>query len=94
MAACGITSATNTNAITATVTIVGPTAESFLTIFPADAAQRPSVSNINWAAGQQPTANQFMVPLSTAAPAGAIKIYNASGTVEVIIDINGRYAAG
>jgi len=69
--------------INVNVTIVGPTAPSFLTLCPADAA-RPLTSNLNWVAGQAPTANQASVGLSAS---GAINVFNNTGQVDVIIDI-------
>ena len=73
--------------IASNVTAVGATQASYLTLFPADASQ-PTTSNLNPAPGQPPTPNQVTVGLSTA---GAIKIYNNAGTVDVIIDIVGYY---
>ena len=60
------------------VTIVNPTADSFLTLFPADETTLPVGSNLNWTAGQSPTANKVDVKLS---PDGMVKIYNNTGTV-------------
>lgn len=70
------------------VTIVGPTAASFLTIYPSDLATRPTASNLNWAAGQTATPNKVDVQLS---PTGAIKIYNRFGSVNVLADVVGYY---
>ena len=50
-----------TTAITGTMTIINPTEQSWLTIFPANEATPPSASNINWVALQATTANQFVV---------------------------------
>ena len=73
--------------ISSNVTIVGPTTSSFLTVFPADAAQ-PLTSNLNWTSSSSPTPNQVTVGLSTA---GALKVFNSTGSVDVIIDIVGYY---
>lgn len=70
------------------VTIVGPTAASFLTIYPSDLATRPTASNLNWAAGQTATPNKVDVKLS---PTGAVKIYNRFGSVSVLADVVGYY---
>lgn len=70
------------------VTIAGPTAASFLTVFPANLATPPNASNLNWVAGQPPTANKVDVKLS---PTGAIKLFNKYGTVFVIADVVGYY---
>lgn len=69
------------------VTIVNPTAGSFLTVWPADGA-RPTASNLNWVGGQAPTPNAVMSALSST---GAISVFNLDGTVDVIVDINGYY---
>ena len=46
------------------VTIVQPTAASFLTIYPSD-VQRPAASSLNWVAGQAATPNKVDVKVST-----------------------------
>jgi YVTN family beta-propeller protein len=69
------------------VTIVNPTANSYLTVWPADATQ-PTASNLNWVAGQAPTPNVVVSALSAT---GSIGIYNNVGTVDVIVDVNGYY---
>lgn len=69
------------------VTIVNPTASSYLTVWPADGA-RPTASNLNWIAGQPPTPNAVMSALS---PTGSISVFNLDGTVDVIADIDGYY---
>jgi hypothetical protein len=82
------------NGIVANVTIVNPTAASFLTVFPADLA-RPQASNLNYVPKQNPTPNQVTVGLSsTGSPTGAIKVYNDKGAVDVFIDIVGFYQPG
>jgi hypothetical protein len=70
------------------VTTVNATATSFLTIWPADAAQ-PLASNLNWVAGSPPTPNKVDVKLSAD---GRIKLFNNGGTVDVLADIVGYYA--
>lgn len=74
-------------AVSMNVTIVSPTAQSNLRLFPADAAT-PLVSNLNWKAGQSPTPNKVDVKLS---PAGAVKMTNLKGTVYVVADVVGYY---
>jgi hypothetical protein len=69
------------------VTIVNPTASSFLTVFPADVA-RPNSSNLNWTASSSPTPNQVTVLLSAT---GAAKFFNYAGTVDVLADVVGYY---
>jgi len=70
------------------VTIVNPTADSFLVLFPADETTLPVGSNLNWTAGQSPTPNKVDVKLS---PGGQVKIFNNTGTVDVLADIVGYY---
>jgi len=67
------------------VTVVGPTAASYLTIWPSDVG-RPLASNLNWTAGQPPAANQVTTALSAT---GSISIFNNSGQVDVIVDVSG-----
>ena len=69
------------------VTIVNPTASSYLTVWPSNGAP-PTASNLNWVAGQSPTPNAVMSALSAA---GSIGVFNLDGTVDVIADINGYY---
>jgi hypothetical protein len=69
------------------VTIVNPTAQSNLRIFPADIAT-PNTSNLNWLPGQSPTPNKVDVKLSSD---GKIKLYNHAGTVNVLADVVGYY---
>ncbi len=70
------------------VTAVNPTAPSFLTVFPADLGAPPTASNLNYANGSPPTPNKVDVKLS---PDGKIKLFNAFGTVDVIVDVVGVY---
>ena len=69
------------------VDIVNPSAASFLTVFPADAA-RPLAANLNWTASQAPTPNAVTARLSAD---GRLAFYNLAGTVDVSADINGYY---
>jgi len=74
-------------AVSMNVTIANPTAQSNLRVFP-DGVATPTVSNLNWLAGQSPTPNKVDVALSTG---GKIKFVNFNGTVDVIGDIVGYY---
>jgi hypothetical protein len=86
--ACSIPAAAT--GIVTNVTVVGPSAASYVTIFPADAGTRPTASNLNFVAGQPPTANQVTVGLSAT---GSIATYNLAGTVDLIVDVVGYYEA-
>ena len=61
---------TEATAIASNVTTVNPTAGSYLTVFPADAA-RPNASNLNWTPSSPPTPNQVTVGLSSTGTAGS-----------------------
>lgn len=74
-------------AVALNVTIIGPTAASFLTVFPAG-QDLPLAANLNWVAGQAPTANAVTVRLSAG---GAFDLYNHAGQVDVVVDVVGYY---
>jgi hypothetical protein len=75
-------------AVSMNVTIVSPSAQSNLRLYPADAASEPVVSNLNWLAGDSATANKVDVKLSST---GAVKLAVANGTVNVLGDVVGYY---
>jgi hypothetical protein len=79
---------TDATAIVMNTTAVGPTAASFVTLFPDD-VERPLAANLNTVPGGAPTPNLVTVALSAT---GAIKIFNLAGNVDVIGDITGFYA--
>jgi hypothetical protein len=85
---CSIPS--SATAIATNVTAVGPSAASFVTVFPADASPRPLAANLNVVAGGAPTPNQVTVGLSAA---GAIAAFNNSGSLDLVIDVVGFYTA-
>jgi hypothetical protein len=74
-------------AVAMNVTIVNPTAPSFLRLFPADQTTSTG-SSLNWVAGQAPTPNKVDVKLS---PDGKLKLFNNAGTVDVLADVVGYY---
>ena len=69
------------------VVAIGPTASSFLTVFPADVT-RPTASSLNWVAGQAPTPNGVTARL---AADGHLSFYNLAGTVDLAVDVVGYY---
>jgi alpha-tubulin suppressor-like RCC1 family protein len=78
---------TGVSAVALNVTVVNPTADSHLTVFPKGEAV-PNASNLNFVPGQT-------VPNMVVAKVGAdgsISIQNAIGAVYVIVDIAGWYA--
>ena len=75
-------------AIVANVTVVAPDATSHLDVWPAG-APKPNASNLNDVPGQT-VANLVTVAIGSN---GAIDLQNQNGSVDVIIDIVGYYAA-
>lgn len=80
--------ATGATAATLNVTVTGPTEQSYLTLFPSD-GQRPLASNLNFSPSQT-VAQLVTVELSRD---GRVAIYNASGSVDVVVDVAGWYGA-
>ena len=79
--------ATGVAAVVVNATVTGPSAGSYLTVWPAG-SPRPEVSNLNWVPGQT-------VPnLATVAvgAGGRLSVYNAAGTADVVFDVLGYYA--
>jgi hypothetical protein len=74
-------------AVVINVTAVAGTAASLLTAYPAGTYQ-PTASNLNFAAGK---AIPNLVT-ATLGESGAITIYNADGTVNVLADVEGYFA--
>jgi hypothetical protein len=74
--------------LTLNVTAVGPTAPTFLTIWPSDVTPRPLASSLNPVPGEPPTPNAVDVELSDT---GQFNIYNLAGNVDVIVDVTGYY---
>jgi hypothetical protein len=73
--------------LNATVTDTTGAASSFLTLYPGDVTDqnRPNASNLNWTQGKT-IANLVEVRLS---PSGTIKLFNALGQVDVVLDVAG-----
>lgn len=78
---------TGATGLSLNVAIISPTADSFLTVFPAD-KPRPLAANLNWVAGQDPTPNAVTAALS---PSGTVAFYNLAGTVHLAVDVVGYY---
>ncbi|MFR9778843.1 hypothetical protein ACL02O_22685 [Micromonospora sp. MS34] len=75
------------SAVVLNVTVTGPTASSFLTVYPSD-ADRPNASSINFPAGWLGSNN---VTVKVGAD-GQVNIYNRNGYTDVVIDVSGFYA--
>jgi hypothetical protein len=86
-------------ALAINVTAVRPTAKGFLNAWNGDENAIPNTSNLNFAAGQT-TSNMVIVPVTHRTdtdgdPLVDFAVGNAStGTVDVIVDVVGVYAAG
>jgi hypothetical protein len=74
-------------AIVVNTTVTEATAGSFLTVYPSDASQRPTASNLNFGPGQT-VPNLVMVKVP---PNGIVNVYNAAGQVHVIFDVVGYF---
>jgi len=79
---------TGTSAVALNVTVTNPTATSYLTVYPAGLA-RPTASNLNFVKAQT-------IPNMVIARVGAgntVTFFNAGGTVDILADLAGYYAA-
>ena len=77
-----------TGAMMTNVTAIKPTASTFLTVWlDAPGVSRPGVSNSNPAAGST-VANAV---LANAGVNNAFDVYNASGTTDLVIDVEGTF---
>ena len=74
-------------AVSLNVTFASPSANSFVTVYPAD-KPLPNTSNLNFSAGQAPAPNAVTVALSAD---GKIAIRNDVGTVVLLVDVVGFY---
>lgn len=77
-----------TSGVAMNVTIVGPGAAGFLTVFPGPT--RPTASNLNYVAGQAPTPNLVQVALNAS---GQVSFFASGGPVHVIADVAGYTTA-
>jgi hypothetical protein len=74
----------NAAAAVLNVTVTDTTAPSYLTVYP-KGASRPTASNLNWTAGKT-VPNLVEVALG---PGGMMTLFNAQGSVDVVIDVEG-----
>jgi hypothetical protein len=75
------------SAVVLNATVTGPTAPSFLTIWPTGIA-RPEISNLNYGPGQT-VPNLVTVAVG---PSGKVSVFNLAGSAHVIFDVVGFYA--
>jgi hypothetical protein len=80
--------ASGVSSVVLNVTVTAPTEQSYLTVFPTGVT-RPTASSINFPAGWT-GANSVTVAVGGG---GTVDIYNNSGTVQIIADVFGYYAA-
>jgi hypothetical protein len=73
------------------LTSVGATANTFLTAYPSDLAIRPEISQLNARAGSGVVSNSTTVTLS---PTGEFKLFNESGTTNILVDVLGVFVPG
>jgi streptogramin lyase len=80
--------ASGVSAVVLNATVTGPTAGSYLSVWPSGAA-RPVVSNLNY------TANQTVPNLVTVAvgSSGRVSVFNAVGATHVVFDVLGYYSS-
>ena len=78
-------SATTPQAVVLNVTVTNPSSASYLTVFPDGAP--PLSSDLNFTA-RQTVPNMVVVKVASD---GTIKLFNAYGTVDVIVDLVGWY---
>lgn len=90
---CGVP--VGAKAVSVNVTAVGPNGVGFLTLFPAGIT-RPTVSTLNYSAGEPAIANGAIVPLAdqTAQPldlAIFARVAVAGGQVHMVLDVTGYF---
>jgi hypothetical protein len=84
---CGVPA--TAKALSVNLTVTGPGAPGSLTLFPADAAQAPAASSINFRVGETRANNAV---LQLAADGSGFKVLNGSlATVDFILDVNGWF---
>ncbi|MEV0805508.1 hypothetical protein [Micromonospora sp. NPDC050200] len=74
-------------AVVLNVTVTGPTADGFVTVYPSGEA-RPTASSLNFAKGWLGS-NNVTVKLGAN---GRVKLYNRNGSTHVVVDVVGYYA--
>ena len=79
--------AAGVSAVVLNVTVTEPTAESFLTAWPAGQT-RPTASNLNYLAGQ--TSPNLVVV--TVGDAGTVDLYNNLGSTHLVADVAGWFS--
>lgn len=78
--------ATDVGAVALNVTVTDPTANGYLTVYPAG-TRHPTASNLNYMPGQT-IPNMVIVPVGNN---GQISIYNSAGESNIIVDVLGWF---
>jgi hypothetical protein len=76
-------------AVIANLTAVSPSTSTYLTAYPADVTPRPNASDLNIVGPVLP--NLIVVGLSHLTPAGEVRLFNASGNVNAVLDVEGWF---
>ena len=76
-------------AVIANLTAVSPSTSTYLAAYPADVTPRPNASDLNIVGPVLP--NLIVVGLSHLTPAGVIRVFNASGIVNAVVDVDGWF---
>ncbi|MGH9301725.1 MAG: hypothetical protein ACRD0E_07565, partial [Acidimicrobiales bacterium] len=81
--------ASGVKAVVANVTVTDTTSPGYLSVF-GSGGPTPPTSDLNWRAGQT-TSNLVVVGVG---PDGSVSIYNARGSADVVVDVQGWYVGG
>jgi hypothetical protein len=77
-------------AIIANLTAVIGSQPTYLTIYPADVSPKPNASDVNLNPGIA-VPNLVVVGLATGAHAGDLNLYNAAGSINAVLDVDGWF---
>ena len=87
----GVTSGTTAVAVIANLTAIAPTSATYLTMYPANVTH-PLASDINLSAGEVlPNLTVVQLDPVTGADQGDVDLFNAAGSVNAIVDIEGWF---
>ncbi len=81
--------ASGVSAVVLNVTAVNPSKDTYVSVFPAGGT-RPGISNLNPAAGRNVAVAVFAQP----GTGGAVSLWNAIGSVDLIADVTGYFTNG
>jgi len=81
-----MTATTPATAVVLNVTVTGPTASSYLTVWP-DGSVKPLASDLNWVSGAT-VPNLVVIKLGSN---GNIDLFNGVGSVNIVVDVVGWY---